>query len=145
MYSAQNVANFVLQTQRSFGCPVNNFKLQQILYFVQANFLTIHNRPCFSDNIEAWDIGPVVPAVYERYKGYGSDAIPKEECSNASEISYVDKYLIEGIVTTCMNYSAEALSKITRNQSPWLNSDFPQRKNVISKNSFRPFFASVAV
>ena len=38
MYSAQNVANFVLQTQRSFGCPVNNFKLQQILYFVQANF-----------------------------------------------------------------------------------------------------------
>lgn len=145
MYSAQDVANFVLQTHRSFGCPVNNFKLQQILYFVQANFLTMHNRPCFSDNIEAWDIGPVVPAVYEQYKGCGSDAIPKEGYSNASELSYVDKYLIEGIVTTCMNCSAEALSEITRNQAPWLNSYFPQRKNVIPKNSFQPFLTSVAV
>ena len=145
MYSAQDVANFVLQTHRSFGCPVNNFKLQQILYFVQANFLTMHNRPCFSDNIEAWDIGPVVPSVYERYKGYGSNAIPKEGYSNAPELSHVDKYLIEGIVTTCMNYSAEALSEITRNQAPWLNSYFPQRKNVIPKNSFQPFPASVAV
>ena len=145
MYSAQDVANFVLQTHRSFGCPVNNFKLQQILYFVQANFLTMHNRPCFSDNIEAWDIGPVVPAVYEQYKGCGSDAIPNEETSNVPEISYVGRYLIEGIVTTCMNYSAEELSKITRNQSPWLNSYFPRRKNVIPKNSFQPFPASVAV
>lgn len=145
MYSAQDVVNFVLQTHRSFGCSVNNFKLQQILYFVQANFLTMHNRPCFSDNIEAWDIGPVVPSVYERYKCYGSDAIPKEEYSNAPEISYVDRYLIEGIVTTCMNYSAEELSEITKNQSPWLNAYFPQRRNVIPKNSFQPFFASTAV
>lgn len=145
MYSAQDVANFVLHMHRSFGFPVNNLKLQQILYFVQANFLTMHNRPCFSDDIEAWDIGPVVPSVYERYKGCGSNAIPKEGYSNASELSYVDKYLIEGIVTTCMNYSAEALSEITRNQTPWLNSYFPQRKNVIPKNSFQPFLASVAV
>lgn len=49
-----------------------------MLYFVQAYYLTFTSsqEPCFSDEIEAWDSGPVVPAVYHKFKHFGGSDIP---------------------------------------------------------------------
>ena len=78
MYSALSVAHYIISYCDAHGNGISNLKLQKILYFVQAEFLvsTPGNRPCFKEQIEAWDFGPVVPIVYHLYKLFGSSVIP---------------------------------------------------------------------
>ncbi len=53
--------------------PISNLQLQKILYFVQKCYLKKDiNSPAFEDSIEAWQFGPVVPAVYYRFSGFGA-------------------------------------------------------------------------
>lgn len=46
----------------------SNLVLQKLLYFIQAYHLVAFNRPAFSEKIEAWMYGPVVPEVYYNLK-----------------------------------------------------------------------------
>ena len=78
MYNALSVAHYIIGACSRLNFGISNLKLQKILYFVQAEFLvsTPTHTPCFSERIEAWDFGPVVPVVYHKYKVYGSGLIP---------------------------------------------------------------------
>lgn len=61
MYKAEEIAAYVIKTTEW----MSNFKLQSVLYFVQAEFLVVKGRPCFEDPIEAWNFGPVIfPNTY---------------------------------------------------------------------------------
>jgi len=77
MATAMEVADYII---RKF--PVDNLTLQKLLYYSQATHLVMRDRkPLFDDEIEAWDIGPVVPSVYNKYKHHGFDVIPSNgEC-----------------------------------------------------------------
>lgn len=81
MYTALSVARYIIDYCNEIGRGISNLKLQKILYFVQAQFLvsTSNNAPCFSDPIEEWDFGPLVPSVYHHYKVYGSAIIPSDK------------------------------------------------------------------
>jgi len=76
MYSAINVAKYIIMRCNQQHKTISNLKLQKILYFVQAEFLVEKDSACFKEEIEAWDFGPVVPAVYHKYKVYGCASIP---------------------------------------------------------------------
>lgn len=76
MYSAYDVAHYIIQKFNEMNKAISNLKLQKVLYFIQAEFLVDINKPCFFEEIEAWDFGPVVPTVYRKYKIYGSANIP---------------------------------------------------------------------
>ena len=52
-----------------------NLKLNKIVYYTQVESLRASNKPLFSDPIEAWQYGPVEPAVYHTFKKYGSSPI----------------------------------------------------------------------
>lgn len=73
MYSVLDVARYVIARSNRAGA-ISNLKLQKVLYFIQAEFLVVQNTPCFAEQIEAWDFGPVVPMVYYRYRIYGGAA-----------------------------------------------------------------------
>lgn len=49
---------------------ITNLRLQKLLYFIQVAFLLDYDEVAFTENIEAWPYGPVVPDVYFDYK-YG--------------------------------------------------------------------------
>ena len=79
MHDVQDIARYVIRRCWQNERPVNNLKLQKILYFIQAEFLVGTGKACFDDEIEAWASGPVVPAVYSRYMIFGSTNIPDQE------------------------------------------------------------------
>jgi uncharacterized phage-associated protein len=54
-------------------------KLQKLLYYAQGFAMVILGKPLFDEDFEAWDYGPVLRAVYDKFKGYGSGALPKPE------------------------------------------------------------------
>ena len=50
-------------------------KLQKLLYLLFARYLRKYETPLFANNFEKWRYGPVVSAVYEAFKAYGSESI----------------------------------------------------------------------
>ena len=76
MYRVIDVAQYIIRRCHLQGRSISNLKLQKILYFVQAQYLVTTGNKCFSEDIEAWDFGPVVPVAYHYYKAYGSANIP---------------------------------------------------------------------
>ena len=141
MYNAVDVAKYIIWYCKEKGYSVSNLKLQKILYFVQADFLVTVGSACFDDEIEAWDFGPVVPAVYHEFKIFGSSDIPRLVCRNAEErILKKDKALINEMIDQCAKYSAAVLVEITHNQAPWSESYEKHCNNVIEKETIKRYF-----
>ena len=142
MYRALDVARYIIKRCHMQQKSISNLKLQKILYFVQAEFFVTTGRKCFSDAIEAWDFGPVVPEVYHHYKAYGSANIPifKSLFNLEPEISSEDKEIMDGIIDECSKYSASALVQITHNQAPWKNNYERGWNNEIPCDEIKEYF-----
>ena len=119
MYKASLIAKYIIAKENENNRIVSNLKLQKLLYFIQAEFLVSKNKPCFSDRIEAWDFGSVVPDVYNEYKVYGGAYIPAFFIEKPYIIAKDDCELIDCILDECGKYSSNSLLKIIHNQMPW--------------------------
>lgn len=71
-YTARDVANYIVKECSDHDISITNLQLQKILYYIQVHFLQKENRALFSDDIEAWQLGPVVRDVYDQYSTFGS-------------------------------------------------------------------------
>ena len=142
MYRALSVARYIIERCHLQNRTISNLKLQKILYFVQAEFLVSRNQPCFIEEIEAWDFGPVVPEVYQEYKIFGSANIPVfRKTLGGVSIARCDQTLINEVVDECAKYSASALVDITHHQTPWIEAyNRVGYNNVISKESIKAYF-----
>lgn len=72
MYSALDLSKYIVTKCSNDGCSISNLQLQKILYYIQKDFLQNKGITAFSDEIEAWQFGPVVPNVYYAFCGFGS-------------------------------------------------------------------------
>lgn len=115
MYRAVDLANYIVDKCIKDNTPITNLQLQRILYFVQKDFLK-RGSPAFSDYIEAWGVGPVVPNVYFCFCGFGAMPIlfiPRDAVPNLS----TDKNIIDNIVENKRSLTpweiAKETSKIT--------------------------------
>lgn len=95
MYKAMDLANYIVDKCIKDNVPITNLQLQRILYFVQKDFLK-RGSPAFSDYIEAWEFGPVVPNVYFYFCGFGAMPISISRDSVPNLTS--DKNIIDNIV-----------------------------------------------
>ncbi len=141
IYSAIDIADFIVRKCDDLGFGISNLKLQKILYFVQAEFLVSLKKACFEEEIEAWDFGPVVPEVYRKYRVYGGANIPVCFKHNTNElIEKEDGELIEEIIQECNKYSAVDLVGITHSQKPWKDAYKKGENRIITKESIKSYF-----
>ena len=96
MYTAMEIARYVINKCTVEGHPISNLQLQKILYYIQKEFLD-NGMPAFEDEIEAWQFGPVVPQVYRQYCGFGSMPIWMKYLVNVCEQyrNVIDKIVVE--------------------------------------------------
>ena len=74
-----DVAEFFIQVaNQSEDDQMTNLKLNKLLYYAQGAYLARTGKPLFENRIEAWDLGPVVPEVYHKYKVCGKNPIASE-------------------------------------------------------------------
>lgn len=139
-YSALDVAKYVIEHEHSKGREVSNLRLQKLLYFVQAKVLMETDEPCFEDEMQAWDFGPVVPSVYYKYRIYGSMDIEMNEDVPNIESKIIE--FISAILEFCSNYPTYQLVEITHQQSPWINARSRGIKSVISPVAIKEYFLS---
>lgn len=72
--SVVDIAKFFL----SIG-SMTNLKLQKLIYFAYATYLSETGEKLFPEKIIAYKFGPVVEEVYQLYKGYGKETIEDED------------------------------------------------------------------
>lgn len=95
MYTAIDLSKYIVLKCIQDEHPISNLQLQKILYYIQKDFLS-RDDLAFSDSIEAWQFGPVVPNVYYYYCGYG--AMPISSTHEIYEVDSEDKSRIDAIV-----------------------------------------------
>lgn len=134
-YNVIDIAAYIINYSNEIGSPVNNLKLQKLLYYVQAAALVKTNHMCFDSKIVAWKFGPAVPEAYHYYAEYGRDDIPNQEgyktikldnktlrmsYTQPVEIDYTIKRIIRNVVDSYSNITNPLeLSKKTRKEVPW--------------------------
>ena len=121
MLSALDVAKYLLYVAFQNGDTITNLKMQKLLYYAQAWYM-VNNEgtPLFSDEIQAWQYGPVVPSVYQFFKEYNSYpidcSVTKEDIAiiGEHERDFLDEFAIE-----YFSMSATELVSMTHNEAPW--------------------------
>lgn len=76
-YLPSHIANNLLWKAKKDGLhgSMTPMKLIKLVYFCYAWYLTIYGKKLFSERIEAWKHGPVVPSIYHEFKRFGNSPI----------------------------------------------------------------------
>lgn len=136
-YKAAHIANFILNSADKEARGVSILKLLKLVYIFFGWVSALHSgKYLFSDPIEAWKYGPVVPSLYYELRRFGREPIrgarvhiydafgdepprqPTEE-----EIAGKDRELFETLKVIWDSYKdapAEHLVALThREDTPW--------------------------
>ena len=64
MYTAKQVARYIINKRSVDRRPIGNLTLQNLLYLVWIEYHKRENTRLFDDRIYAWQFGPVAPETY---------------------------------------------------------------------------------
>ncbi len=117
--TAAQVAKILLRFAEEDGVPLTNLHLQKLLYYVQGKALGRENRKAFSDDIEAWKLGPVVPTIYHMVKNPQKTSIDSEVFHDVGEIAPMQEKFIACVWEELRHLSAWGLAGQTHEESPW--------------------------
>ncbi|MDR3705344.1 MAG: DUF4065 domain-containing protein [Paludibacteraceae bacterium] len=153
MNSAITIAYILIKRGISEGNPLTQMKLQKMLYFAQGYHLVMNKTPLIEADFQAWKYGPVVPAVYQACKIYGSSPI---EDLYIFELFADDKYFSERACKSIgkeaietINFTWEALKGVSAialsnwthyDNSPWSQAIKSGTNSVISESSMNKYF-----
>lgn len=132
---------FLSKVDEEVGDGISNLKLQKLVYYAQGFHLAIHGQPLFSDGIEAWEHGPVVPDLYHAYKTNGSGNIPPPREFDPEAVDPEVARLLDDVYSVFGQYSAWKLRNMTHEEQPWKEAyQETARGRVISHAALRTYF-----
>lgn len=119
MYTAMQIAHFVIDICNKTNKPVSNLELQKILYFLQIYFLKeCSGKLLYVDDIQAWSHGPVIPDIYYTFSGYGGIVI-----RNSYDVSDITKGIQDLLGPVVMQLSELGIWKLRgmscQNNNAW--------------------------
>jgi len=114
-----DVAKYILEKTG----PMSAMKLQKLVYYSQAWSLVWDeppDAPLFSEKIEAWANGPVVPVLFTAHRGrYSVDAEFFTD-GDTGRLSDAQKDTIDRVIDFYGKRSAQWLSDLTHSEMPWI-------------------------
>lgn len=130
VYSAKELANYILDVAKSRGISLSNMALNKLVYFAYEHALLSKGRKLTNAKIEAWDHGPVIREIYGEFKKYGSSSIEGRATryNPASDqlelvvpnISEEDRDLVEEAIAPLIQLPAFVLRELSHDiNSPW--------------------------
>ncbi len=68
-YDAREIANWFVMRAARDGRRLTVMHLLKLIYIAHGWYLETRGRPLISNRIEAWKYGPVIPDVYNTFRG----------------------------------------------------------------------------
>jgi uncharacterized phage-associated protein len=113
MVSVIDIAEYILKKKGM----LTTMKLQKLVYYSQAWSLVWDDTPLFSEPIQAWANGPVVPTLYSKHQGQ----YQVEACDGNSEsLDANQKETVDAVLTFYGDKTSQWLSDLTHKEDPWL-------------------------
>lgn len=97
-------------------CPL---RLQKLLYYCQGWSLALLGRPLFAEPIEAWEHGPVVRDVYDRFRGGRDGITPDRAGPSAGLLSATEAALVETVWREYAGCTPRQLVDMTHDEPAW--------------------------
>jgi uncharacterized phage-associated protein len=123
---------------------ITTMKLQKLVFYCQAWHLAVTGNPLFPERIEAWARGPVVPHLHNRHRGlFEVSAWPAGRAENLDQDAI---RTVEWTVQKYGGFSAEALSRMSHQELPWIVARGPlpegeRGATEISHDQLRAFYS----
>lgn len=137
-YDPRAIANEFVKLN---GGPMNQMKLQKLVYIAHGWNLAINRAPLVDGRIEAWDGGPVMRAIWNHIRDFGFNThpylmgTPKGDVFTAV-LSQSERAVIEHVWRRYGEYSGVELSNMTHEPgTPWSNAYFGRGRNSVLSNS----------
>lgn len=138
MLSCHDVARYFLtKVDSDVGDLVSNLNLQKLVYYAQGLHLAIYDESLFPESIEAWQYGPVAPALYQAYKEYGSGAIERPLDVDFSLYDERTRSFLDEVYSFFGQFSAIKLANMTHEEDPWKKAP---TNGVINLQSMKEYF-----
>lgn len=137
MAKASDVAEYIIRS-----IPTDPLKLQKLLYYTQAISLVKFNVPAFDDKIEAWDYGPVIREIYDKYKEYGYSNIPRSETKKGK----LDIKIISSLDLVLEHYgpmTGSALINETHSEKPWREAYAKAQNTEITQKAIKGYYKTI--
>lgn len=121
MHSATKVAkHFVNKANAAGQNDMTPLKLLKIVYIAHGWMLGLYNIPLVSEDIEAWQYGPVIPELYRDTKMFGRKHIwglpPEYDVDLTEEEDSIVRQTFDGYTS----YTANELVRLTHQEgTPW--------------------------
>lgn len=105
-------------SRRSFK---GHIKLQKLLYYSQAMNLAVNDEVLFTNEIQAWENGPVVSTVYREYEHNGlvEHTFTKQEFDYSTVIDDDTLRILETVNYIYGNQTGDQLIELTHSEDPW--------------------------
>jgi uncharacterized phage-associated protein len=138
----QDIADFFIALSNSAQDLITNLKLQKLLYYTQAWYLAINNKPLFDGTFQAWVHGPVLPELYNEYKNFRWMPIERNDLTEKVLDKLKEKFgeqislFMDDIVKEYFGLSAYQLETLVHSEEPWkkarlgLNPDEPSTNSI---------------
>lgn len=141
MFKVEDIASWFLNENRkqmNFEDSeyITNLKLQKLLYYAQGYYLAKTNTPLFKEEFLAWEHGPVIRKIYDKYKINGSKGIEYDEDFTA-DIDDQTELILQYVYNEYGKYTAWKLRDMTHEETPWKTTP---RNEVISKDKIKEYF-----
>lgn len=138
-YDPVQVAWKIVDTARRMGIYLTHMQLQKLIYIAHGFSLAGLQRPLIAEPVTAWKYGPVIPKVYQAFKGYGGAVIPQPV--NTLYFSHDVEQLIQSVVSSYGHLSGVQLSELTHQvDTPWYNV-WVNQSGHLTDNAVIPDFA----
>lgn len=132
---AIDVANYLVE-RWGRDYPVTIHKLNRLVYLAQAEAVAMTGEPLFEDRIEAWQCGPVVPAVIHALDEWGDAAIT--EPTEHLEVEPNAARLIDSVAEKYGPLPAfDLITLVRRPGGAWARAYAPGREAEITPDAIR--------
>ena len=149
-FEAKAIANEFLSRN---GGPLEQMKLQKLVYIAHGWNLAINREPLVADRIEAWDGGPVMRRIWNHLRDFGYN-VNSHFIGNGPDggmvtapLSEPEKSIIDHVWRKYGSYTGLELSEMTHKEgTPWSNSYFGNGRNSqLSQTDIQQHFIELAL
>lgn len=152
MYTALQIAIYMIEKYGEIVGDLTNLKLQKLLYFAQGLCMRHTCAPLFNEEIWAWRYGPVVPEVYRHFNRCVAEPITLEDTDKREAQKLLNELrggkiesILEETFVVYGNRSAQELVRLSHEQDPWKDTMKNQGiDSVIPKAAIKTFFCNMA-
>lgn len=147
-YDPRAIANEFLKLE---GGPMNQMRLQKLVYIANGWNLAINGEPLTDARIEAWDGGPVYRSIWNHIRDFGYNVKDRffgmQGERYKANLSDEEKAVIRHVWKRYSGYTGLQLSKLTHQEgTPWSNAYFGKGRNApLDQDEIKQHFVELAL